>query len=387
MLTSFLVYTLTAVVLSYLGWHANKREQRLLDKSGERLPFVCWEIVASIILFAIVAGARYKTGYDHYHYLRQYYLLRDGAGFTRQDFEPGFKWITQAFAACKAHEFFYFAFWGGLQLGLFYFAFRKNKPLLAWIPVVIMLGGYFVNWMNTIRQVVVECAFVAMVPLCTTSKRTLLCAAVALAFASIHFTAFLVVVFLGIMWMMRRVELSRPVMFAIYAGCVVLGVYPVWFTVVTHLSSYLQGTDYHKYIPLINDMVSGGYRFTNWGPNHILAVASQAMLLWFYPEVRKANPGDKSFKSFFDLMFIGLCMTNLLINTSHFVLRPFEYLTLCSIVVLAYTLKHLFECRKWLQFTMLAGSSLTITYIAVVKAVLVPTDINTPFLYNFLFWH
>lgn len=388
MLQSFLVYTVTAAVLAWLGWHANAREQRIIAEGGKELPFFgCWEIIVSVLFFAAVAGARFKTGYDHLAYLCQYIYVRDFDGFRRTDYEIGFQFITRLFAMVKAHEFFYFAFWGGLQIGLFYYAFRKKKPLLMWIPIVIMLGGFFVNWMNTIRQVVVECAMVAMIPMCTTIKRTLVCSAIALALLTIHFTAFLVPLFLGLMWLMRDKELSRRTMYIIYGVCVVLGVYPIWLTAFGSLVNLLQGTDYQKYIPLVNDMISNGYRFTPWGPNHTLVVLSQLLLVWFYPQVRKHFEGDDSLHSFFNLSFVGMCLSNLLINTSHFVLRPIEYLTLCQIVVIAYTLKFLFDTKRYVWLGALALCTLTITYIAVVKAVLVPTEINTPFLYNFIFWH
>lgn len=387
MLQSFLVYTITAVVLAWLGWHANAREQRIIAAGGNQLSFFgCWEIVASILFFAAVAGARYKTGYDHLAYLGQYIRVRDLGEFRRTDYEFGFKHITRLFAMAKAHEFFFFAFWGGLQLGLFYYGFRKKKALFMWIPIVVMLGGFFVNWMNTIRQVVVECAMIAMVPMCTTVKRTLVACVVAIAFASIHFTALLVPLFLGLMWCLRNKEIKRRTMYIAYGVCVALGVYPMWLTAFSGMADMLQGTDYQKYIPLINEMISNGYRFTPWGPNHTLVVVSQLILIWLYPQVKEHYKDDEALNSFFNLSFVGMCLSNLLINTSHFVLRPIEYLTLCQIVIIAYTLKYLFDTKRYVWFGGLSVCTLTITYIAVVKAVLMPTEINTPFLYNFIFW-
>lgn len=386
MLQSFLVYTITAVVLAVLGWHANSREQRIIAAGGKELPIWCsWEIIVSVLFFAAVAGARFKTGYDHLAYLCQYIYLRDLDGFTRADYEIGFQAISKLFAMVGAHEFFYFAFWGGLQLGLFYYAFRKNKPLLMWIPIVIMLGGYFVNWMNTIRQVVVECAMVAMIPMCKTSKHTLIACALSIALATIHITALLIPLFLGVMWLMRKCELSRRTMFVALGACVVLGLYPIWLTPLARVVNVLEGTDYQKYIPLVNDMVAKGYRFTPWGPNHTLVVVSQLLLVWLYGQVREHFKGDEVLRSFFNLSFVGMCLSNLLINTSHFVLRPIEYLTLCQVVVVAYTLKYLFDTKRFVWLAALAACTLTITYIAVVKAVLFPTEVNTPFLYNFIF--
>lgn len=386
MLLSFLVYTITAACLAYLGWHVNKREQRLLTAGGQHLPFYSWEIVASIALFAIVAGARYKTGYDHVAYYSQYVQLRDLGRFSRNDYEIGFVLISKAFAFFKMHEFFYFAFWGGLQFGLFCFAFRKSKHLLPWLVLIIMLGGYFVGWMNSIRQVVVECAFIAMVPYCTTGKKTIIACAIALVLMTIHKSAILVVVILGVMWLMRNVDLSRKKSLIIFSVFVLLGVYPIWLTLFEGSASLLKDTDYQRYVPMLNEITAGAFRLTKWGVSHVLLVAAQILVLWYYPLVKLHNKDDKNLRSFYNIAFMGMCLGNLLINTSHFVLRPIEYLTLCTVVMVAYTLHTLYVEKRYLQLTLLMLSTLTITYIAVVKAVYVPTEINTPYLYNILFF-
>lgn len=386
MLLSFLVYTVTAAMLAYLGWHVSNREQRLLSADGNVLPFYSWEIIASIVVFAVVAGARYKTGYDHVAYYSQYVQLRDLGNFSRNDYEIGFVLISKVFAYFKVHEFFYFAFWGALQLGLFYFTFRKNKSLLPWVALIVMLGGYFVGWMNSIRQVIVECGFIALVTCCSSGKRTLAACAVSLLLATIHKSAFLIPVFLGVMWLMRNVDLSRKSSLIIFISCVFLGVYPIWLTVFSGLSDILENTSLQKYIPMLDDITAGAFRITKWGPNHVLVVLSQLMMLWFYPKVKENNKDDVHLKSFFNLSLMGMCLGSLFINSSHFLLRPIEYLTLCTVVLGGYTLRTLYVEKNRVMFALFALTTLTITYIAVIKAVYVPTEINTPFLYNILFF-
>ena len=101
MLLSLLVYSLTGVALFLLGLHVNGREQRLMLETGKRLPFYSWEILLSMLLFAIVAGARYHTGYDHAMYLDQYQHLLKAGEFSRHNFEYGFEWISKIFACSK----------------------------------------------------------------------------------------------------------------------------------------------------------------------------------------------------------------------------------------------------------------------------------------------
>ena len=120
MLLSLIVYSLTGAVLFFLGWHVNEREQRLLLQEGKELPFYSWEIMLSVLLFSIVAGARYHTGYDHAMYLDQYLHLQQTGDFSRDNFEYGFEGISRLFAIFNIHYFFYFAFWALLQIGLLY---------------------------------------------------------------------------------------------------------------------------------------------------------------------------------------------------------------------------------------------------------------------------
>lgn len=385
MLLSFAVYTGLALILSFLGWHISQRENRLIINGGKELPFYSWEIVVSILLFAIVAGARYKTGYDYIAYYNQYNWLCEYNCFRRKDYEIGFEIISKVFAFFKAHVFFYFTFWGGLQISLFYFAFRKNKNLLPWLALIIMLGGYFVGWMNSIRQVVVECAFIALIPFCTNRNKLAIACLISIGFMTIHKSAFLVAIFLCIMWLMRNVALSRKTTISIFMLCVLFGVYPIWISFFDSCAFVLEGTDYEKYIPLLDEVTSGGNRLTKWGPNHIMVIVSQLLVLWYYPFVKSRNSNDINLNRFFILSFWGMCLGNLLINTSHFVLRPIEYLILCSVVVYAYTMRTLFKEKCYFPLVLLSLSTLTITYIAVVKAVYVPTEINTPFLYNVIF--
>ena len=165
MLLSLLVYSLTGATLFFLGWHVNRREQRLQLQSGGELPFYSWEIILSLLIFAVVAGARYHTGFDHKMYLDQYLHLQQTGEFGRDNFEYGFEWISKLFAWCHIHYFFYFAFWALLQIGFLYFALRHRKHLLCWVGLGIMCGSYFLWMMNSVRQAVVVCLFVALIPL------------------------------------------------------------------------------------------------------------------------------------------------------------------------------------------------------------------------------
>ena len=123
---SIIVYTVSALFMSAMGALAYQRESNCRIRSnGNGTPSnnfgsFSWEILLSVLLFTFLAGARWHTGYDHEMYYDQYSLALKGQEFTRDNFEPLFLLITKGFAALKIHFFFYFAFWGLLQIALIY---------------------------------------------------------------------------------------------------------------------------------------------------------------------------------------------------------------------------------------------------------------------------
>ena len=78
MLLSLIVYIGTALILFALGKHLEIREQRYWLRTHRMLSFWQWEIILSILIFGVIAGARYNTGVDHLSYLRMYESLQRG---------------------------------------------------------------------------------------------------------------------------------------------------------------------------------------------------------------------------------------------------------------------------------------------------------------------
>lgn len=386
MLLSIVIYTSTALILSWLGYHISTRESLILNDDKKVLPFYSWEIVVTILFFAFVSGARYKTGFDYTLYMNQYKMLLVYGNFNRTDmYECGYVFISKIFAALNAHVFFFFAFWALLQITTFYYAFRKRKYLYVWIPLIIMLTGYYVNWMNTIRQVVVECVFVAIIPLIFERKKWPVVLIISLILTTIHRSALLMVVFSIFVLLLENVKLSRKRLFIIFITCVIVGIYPIWLKLFVWVPIIFDWIGYDKYGPKFMNIVEGSFRITPWGPTHILALLVDILIIYYFPKVKSMFRGDTMVKNYFDLAFMGMCMENLLLNTSHFILRPFEYLTMFEIVMLAFTFHYLFKTKRYLELCVLATCSFLPIYVAVYKATYMPTPVNLPYLYNTIF--
>ena len=386
MLLSFLVYSLTGAILFYLGWHVNKREQVSLIQGGSKLPFYSWEILLSIFIFSVIAGARYHTGYDHAMYLDQYLHLQKTGDFSRQNFEYGFEWISKFFAWCNIHYFFYFAFWALLQIGFLYFGLRNHKYLLCWVGLGIMLGTYFLGWMNSVRQSVIVCLFVALVPL-VKDRKFLPYVAIVLLSAFIHKSALLLlpVYLLAYVNLDKNIP-SKWILLAVFAVFVLLGVRPFWIDWFTNYHWFLDLTGYENYGNLDDPNVADKFRIINLGPSRIAILCGNLLTIWFYPKLKAFFQDDKLLPYFFALAFIGMCISNLLMNTTHFILRPTEYFTIFYLIMGAYLMTYLLKTHNYYLLAVVFIVLYSDSFINVLKAVYSPDVTNQPFLYHtFLF--
>lgn len=386
MLLSLLVYGLTGAILFFLGWHVNKREQQLQLKCGKQLPFYSWEILLSLLIFAVIAGARYHTGYDHAMYLDQYLHLQKTGDFSRLNFEYGFEWLSRLFAWLNIHYFFYFAFWALLQIGFLYFGLRNHKYLLCWVGLGIMCGTYFLGWMNSMRQGVIVCLFVALVPLIK-DRKWLPYVVIVLISTLIHKSALILIPIYFLAYInLDKIIPSKWILFAVFAVFVLLGMKPFWIEWFTNYQWFLDLTGYENYGNLDDPNVADKFRIINWGPSRIAILCSNLLTIWFFPEMKAHFKNDKLFPYFFTLAFIGMCISNLLLNTTHFLLRPTEYFTIFYLIIGAYLMTYLTKTRNYYFWVIAFFVLYSDSFISVFKAVYFPSVTNQPFIYHtFLF--
>ena len=385
MLLSLLVYSLTGAILFLLGWHVNKREQESLIQGGTTLPFYSWEILLSVIVFSVIAGARYHTGYDHAMYLDQYLHLQETGDFSRQNFEYGFEWISKLFAWCNIHYFFYFAFWAILQIGFLYFGLRHHKQLLCWVALGIMLGPYFVSWMNSVRQSVVVCVFVALIPLIR-DRKFLIYALIVVLCAFLHKSSLMLLpVFLICFINIKDKSPSKWFFLGILAVCVLVGSFPFWTEYFTNFQWFIELTGYSNYGNLDDPNVGGTMRMVEWGPLRISVLLSNIAIIWFYPQLKSYFKDDNLLPYYFMLAFIGICFSNLLMNTTHFILRPVDYFLIFNLIMTSYLLCYLYRSKKIIALSLVVIINFSYFFVAVMKAVYFPLKTSVPYLYHLFF--
>ena len=380
MLLSVIVYTTTALLLFFLANNYSKRDNVLCLSSGKHLSMGSGEMVLSFIIFCIVAGARYDVGVDYLSYL-DIYLNKN---FFYRDFEPGFILVTQYFQSIGAHYFFYFAFWAFLQIFFIYKSCEDEKYLLPFLALFIMLGPFFLDWMNGIRQCAVCCFFVFSIRYIE-QKRILPFIIGILLSTTIHKSAFILIPFFLLSF--RPIVLKNKwVNLIVILICVILGSSPTWIGITSNAPEILKFLGYDVYADSYDRIMDlETFRQTVWGPSRISLFAIDIIVILHYPMMREYYKNSRKIDILFFIFFLGCCLYNLFVNTSHIYLRLIQYFTIFKLPLTAYALFYLKKTHKIAWFMILCFLSFTYIYFVIYKSVAMPTEVLQKNLYKFFF--
>lgn len=385
MFLSIVVYTFTALILYVLAVNVSQRDQIYYSKTGKTLSMGSWEILLSFLVFCFIAGARYNVGVDYLSYLEEYRSLLRTGHFNRDTYEEGFKLISVFFAKVGFHFFFYFAFWAFLQILFIYKSCRDEKYLLPYIALCIMLGPYFLDWMNGIRQCVVMCFFVYAIRFIE-NKRLLPYVAGIFLFSFLHKSAVLLIPFILLGY--RPVVLkNRLVNCLIILFCVFLGLTPTWINLMTNAANLLSVLGYEKYSEGIAELTNiDTFGEMAWGPSRLSLFFTDIIIVCFYPKIREFFAKTKKIDIMFFIFFLGVCLYNAFVNTSHIFLRPIEYFTIMKLPLCAYTLCYLKKSKNIFWFAITCVLLFCYIYFVIYKSVYFPVEGSEVNLYKFYFF-
>ena len=387
MVLSLTVYTVTALLMAWLGWHVSTREQRLIAGGGSQLPFLSWEIVAAICIYVLVSAVRWQTSWDYNQYLSYYMSIQSLGEYSRENYEPGFHLISVAMARSGLHFAWFFGFWAAVHIILLYYALRHRKFLLPWVALCILLGPYYMQWMSILRQAVVECLFVAMIELIIRRKFWLYLLVTALA-CTVHRMSVLFLPFYFVPLIPVRQSMRRWLPAVALVVCVLAGSFPQWIQwLFDQVGQWAQLLGYERYYRLFSNDVAGyGFRYV-MGPVRLCPLLLGGMLIWYYPQMHQHFAGtDPGFTAFYRFSIVYLCYANLMANTTQYLTRPGDLLRAVFMVTVCYLMAYLYRERRWLP--LVAACALTFYYIyyELFKAVTMPGSIYAPEVYHtFLF--
>lgn len=384
MIQSIIVYTGAAVFMALLGWHVNRREQRQLAAGGAELPLYSWEIVTAVLFYIALSSVRWLTTWDFSMYYNYYVSMQSLGDFSRENFEPGFDFISSMMAQAGLHYAFFFGFWATIHILLLAYALRHRKVLLPWISLCLFLGPYYIWWMSTIRQAILECLLVVMIELIIRRKFWIYCA-VAIAAMLIHKMAVLLIPLYFVPLIPIKTA-KRWMPYALLAACVLLGSFPQWikwcFDQVGQLFSLV---GYGHYYRLFNTDVTYAFR-DMIGPARLFPLLTGIIIIWYYPEIKRMFASDRGLSALYRFSLLGLGYLNLMGNTTQYLSRPGDLPRCCFLLMISYTMCYLWRVRKWIPLAILCASNFYYAYYEIYKAVTIRGSIYTPELYQtFLF--
>ena len=385
MVLSLIVYTGSALVLAWLGWHVSSRERGVLSQGGAELPFWSWEIIAAITIYTLVSSVRWLTSWDYNMYYNYYVCMQSLDIYSRENFEPGFALITNLMSKAGLHFSVYFGFWAALQIVLLYYALRHRKMLLPWIAVCIFLGPYYVQWMNTIRQSVVECLFVIMVELAIRRKFWIYLLLTLMVTLIHKMSILLIPLYFVPLIPLKGVKRWMPCVLLLLCG--VLGHYPQWiqwiFKSIGNLASILGYGHYYRLFSN-NNIV---YTFGTWiGPARLFPFISCFFFIWYYPAIKQMFSGDSLLRASYRFALIHIGFLNLFANTTLYMRRPGDLLRAMFLIMVCYTFLYLWRTRKWIPLAAMSCLNFYYIFYEIYKATVSPSFINAPELYHtFLF--
>ncbi len=385
MVLSLIVYSATAAILAWLGWHVGKRERRLVASGAGELPFLSWEILLAMLIYVVVSSFRWLTSWDYNMYYSYYVSLQSLGEYSRVNFEPGFSLVTNVIARTGAHFAIYFAFWAIVQVLLLYYAFRHRKVLLPWLALCVFLGPYYIFWMGFVRQSVVEALFVLMVELIVRRKF--------LYYMLLSFVAIMLhkmcVLFVPLYFipLIRIRNPKRWMAFALLALCFILGSFPQWIQwTFDRIGSIADVLGYGHYYRLFTSN-NLEYAFRNvMGPARLCPLLTCLMIIWYYPAIRQMFSSDRYLPALFRFSVVYMCYINLFANTTQYLTRPGELMRSVFLVMACFLLQYLWAKRRWIPFAAAAFFNFYYVYYEIAKYALFGGSIYVPELYHtFLF--
>lgn len=375
MFLSLFIYTFTAISLYILADNARRRYGNYRQNATLLKP----EYIISFLIFGFVVGARYRVGVDHLSYLE--YFNSMSLPVPSKDMEPLFYAITWLFANSGLHYFFYFAFWGILQLYLVYYSFKDYRFVIPFAALYLMLGPFFFDWMNIMRQSIAVCAFTALIQYINNRKLLPFVVGVALL-SMIHKSALICIPLYFIVYLPEFYQ-KRNLSLILYFFSILIGM-SVPSINLTPLQLVMDITGYDNYN--LEMTLTDEHAFAMaWGPRRLSMLFVDVVVISFFPIVYKEYGLDTKWRVFFSLFFVGACLYNIVSGISGFLVRPLNYLLIFRIPLVGLLLYYT-RYKKQLVFLLLILCACTFTYIGVYTGYRNPSDLAAEScLYKFFF--
>ena len=377
LLQSIIVYGLMLWVMDYCGNIAYKKQypqgidgvDLLANKKKGFMPMLTKSYYAiPIFVFSLFSALRYKVGTDSISYKGYFYEILQHGRLLDDGAEQGFVFLSKLTSYFTNSHYLLFFILAFLQITFIYYALRKKNYALKYIGASIMLSGFYLSLMNGVRQYIVACAFVAMIPLITNKKKWWLFVLAVFICSFMHKSAFFLLV-LGLLsyFVLSRGILNIKLQLLIVAFCYIM-MDKIDVSFLDQFFALGESAGYAtESIEAYTELESTQKSFGLWA---LMLLAFKIFIILYSKKIQQITQNDKVFIIMYNLFFLGTCIKTLFYN--NFTLgRLSYYLIVFQPVMLSIMLyitsiskykkdKYIFNCT----IVLLALSFLYLLYVA-----------------------
>ena len=321
-LQSIIIYGIMLWVLDYFGHIAYRKQYpqgingiNLLDNKKRNFISMLSKnyYTIPIFIFCLFSALRYKVGtdsisYKGYFYVIQQYgrLLNEGAA------EQGFVLLGKLTTCFSNSHYLFFFILAFLQIAFIYYALRKKNYALKYIGVSIMLSGFYFSLMNGVRQNIVACAFVAMIPLIINIKKWWLFVLAVFICSFMHKSAYFLLL-LGLLsyFLLSRGILNIKLQLLIIAVCYIL-MDKIDVSFLDTLYALGENAGYaSESIEAYTELEATEKSFGLWV---FMLLFVQIFIILYSKKILQISNNDKVTVIMYNLFFLGACVKTLFYN-------------------------------------------------------------------------
>ena len=349
------------------------------NPSGERMDKYIWY---SIIFYTLIVSIRYRVGADCESYADS--LLdfakgnyHEGRGHELEPMAILFGNIVNFFGGSRV---LLLALYGFCEVFFIEYALRSRKALLPFVGVLIILGPFWFDLNNGLRQVSVTCmllyAIQQLVDYHSWKKFVLL----VFVGCFLHKSA---LILLPLVFLVFYDKLpSRWIMISSLLICIGLGSSGIVNQFISQGESYIKLVGYAEYSDRLDNLLESEGLVGNYGPRRIVIFISYIFFMWYSKHVDEFVKSDKFYRVCVFLALAYACLSELLLSSFFIFSRPLIYIHIFVLISIAYTLYYL-KCKKQ-SLIFLAGLILCCSYV-LIECLAVYSNPNEYSLYKFIF--
>lgn len=334
------MFIIELFIYIFFAWvmYSFAKKSILYDKSGVKIDKYIWYY---ILFFTLISAIRWRVGVDSTAYIE---IFRNG--IVREDSKEFlWDWLVLLVYNYGFHFVIGTAAIAFIQIFFLTKSLQEYKFILLWLPIVLFGGRYYLDLMNGIRQMAVACIYILLSRYIVERKPIPFTIGIFLL-SGLHQSAMILLPTYFLTYIpFNKIKLynKRFICLIILITCFIIGRSPSFQNLFTYIESAISITGYEEHADFYKTILTEGEtEKLSFGPIMLSFLLSSIFVIWYAPTLYETyGKRIQYFNLWYFLSFFYSCMYFLVCNTSHMMIRPFQYFELFLVIMLA-MLIHIF---------------------------------------------